>query len=42
VAAELGDALTRQEIPLLWPLGTRFELALVSRTGNRVETSWCP
>ncbi|MYV98827.1 metal-dependent hydrolase [Streptomyces sp. SID3343] len=38
VAHLLGDFLTKQGIPLLWPLGTRFEVALVSRTGNRVET----
>ncbi|WP_406297421.1 metal-dependent hydrolase [Embleya sp. NBC_00888] len=38
IAHLLGDFLTKQGIPLFWPLGTRFEVAVVSRTGNRVET----
>ncbi|GAA4885452.1 metal-dependent hydrolase [Kitasatospora terrestris] len=34
----LGDFLTRQGVPLLWPYGRRFELVLIKRTGNRFET----
>ncbi|MFF0413631.1 metal-dependent hydrolase [Kitasatospora sp. NPDC004745] len=34
----LGDLLTRRGIPLFWPLGRHYEIALIKRTGNRVET----
>lgn len=38
IAHLLGDFLTKAGIPLFWPLGSRFEVAIVSRTGNRMET----
>ncbi|MEU9133851.1 metal-dependent hydrolase [Kitasatospora sp. NPDC048540] len=34
----LGDCLTRQGVPLLWPYRRRFEIVLIKRTGNRFET----
>ncbi|MER8184940.1 metal-dependent hydrolase [Kitasatospora sp. NPDC094015] len=34
----LGDCLTKQGAPLLWPHRRRYELVLIRRTGNRVET----
>ena len=33
-----GDCLTPQGCPLLWPRRTRYEVVLIRRTGNRVET----
>ncbi|WP_406285074.1 metal-dependent hydrolase [Embleya sp. NBC_00896] len=38
IAHLLGDFLTKQGVPLLWPIGARFQVAVVSRTGNRMET----
>ncbi|MFJ1708073.1 metal-dependent hydrolase [Kitasatospora sp. NPDC088346] len=38
LAHVLGDCLTRQGAPLLWPYGRRFEMVLIKRTGNRFET----
>ncbi|MFF8774413.1 metal-dependent hydrolase [Kitasatospora sp. NPDC015120] len=32
-----GDFLTRRGVPLLWPWGRRFEVALIRRTGGRAE-----
>lgn len=32
-----GDCLTREGCPLLWPRQRHFMLAVVARTGNRVE-----
>ncbi|MBF6089109.1 metal-dependent hydrolase [Nocardia cyriacigeorgica] len=34
----LGDCLTDKGCPLLWPLGTRVGIPLISRTGNKIET----
>ncbi|MFJ8044010.1 metal-dependent hydrolase [Kitasatospora sp. NPDC096147] len=34
----LGDCLTRQGAPLLWPYGRRFEIVLIRRTGSKAET----
>ncbi len=34
----LGDCLTRQGAPLLWPHRRRYEIVLIKRTGNRLET----
>ncbi len=34
----VGDCLTRQGCPLLWPHRERYELVLISHTGNRMET----
>ncbi|MED7952086.1 metal-dependent hydrolase [Streptomyces sp. BE303] len=34
----LGDCLTRQGAPLLWPYRRRFEVVLIRRTGSRRET----
>ncbi|GAA2155045.1 metal-dependent hydrolase [Kitasatospora kazusensis] len=36
----LGDFLTRRGIPLFWPHGRRYEMALIKRTGNSVETKF--
>ncbi|MBI1758312.1 MAG: metal-dependent hydrolase [Actinobacteria bacterium] len=32
-----GDFMTERGVPLLWPIKMRFEIPLISRTGNRVE-----
>lgn len=32
-----GDFLTDRGVPLLWPIRTRFEIPIISRTGNKVE-----
>jgi membrane-bound metal-dependent hydrolase YbcI (DUF457 family) len=34
----IGDCLTREGCPLLWPNRRRFKLPVIRRTGNRVET----
>ncbi|WP_407918379.1 metal-dependent hydrolase [Kitasatospora sp. NE20-6] len=34
----LGDFLTRQGIPLFWPHRRRYEVVLIRRSGNGVET----
>jgi membrane-bound metal-dependent hydrolase YbcI (DUF457 family) len=34
----LGDCLTKEGCPLLWPRRTHFRLPVIQRTGNRVET----
>ncbi|MEU1508127.1 metal-dependent hydrolase [Kitasatospora sp. NPDC005748] len=36
----LGDFLTRRGIPLFWPYGRRYEIPLIKRTGNGVETKF--
>ncbi len=34
----LGDCLTKQGSPLLWPHKERYEIVLIKRTGNDMET----
>ncbi|MFF3598653.1 metal-dependent hydrolase [Kitasatospora indigofera] len=34
----LGDCLTKKGAPLLWPHKERYELVLIKRSGNSVET----
>lgn len=34
----VGDCLTKQGCPLLWPHQERYEFVLISHTGNRMET----
>lgn len=34
----VGDCLTERGCPLLWPLGHRFGIPLISHTGNKLET----
>ncbi|GAA1146593.1 membrane-bound metal-dependent hydrolase YbcI (DUF457 family) [Kitasatospora gansuensis] len=34
----LGDCLTKKGAPLLWPHKERYEVVLIKRTGNSVET----
>lgn len=34
----LGDCLTKQGAPLLWPHRQRYEIVLIKRSGNNVET----
>jgi membrane-bound metal-dependent hydrolase YbcI (DUF457 family) len=34
----LGDCLTKQGAPLLWPHKERYELVLIQHSGNNVET----
>ncbi|MFE0462190.1 metal-dependent hydrolase [Kitasatospora sp. NPDC058965] len=34
----LGDCLTKQGAPLLWPHKERYEIVLIKRSGNDVET----
>ncbi|MFJ1707831.1 metal-dependent hydrolase [Kitasatospora sp. NPDC088346] len=34
----LGDCLTKKGAPLLWPREERYELVLINRSGNGVET----
>ncbi|MFJ6379649.1 metal-dependent hydrolase [Kitasatospora sp. NPDC092039] len=34
----LGDCLARKGAPLLWPHKERYEVVLVKRSGNSVET----
>ena len=38
LAHVLGDCLTKQGAPLLWPHRRRYEIVLIRRTGNRLET----
>lgn len=34
----VGDCLTERGCPLLWPVGHRFGIPMISHTGNRLET----
>ncbi|MFF4189201.1 metal-dependent hydrolase [Streptomyces sp. NPDC001691] len=34
----LGDSITKRGAPWLWPLKTRYEIVLIKRSGNKVET----
>lgn len=36
----LGDCLTKEGCPLLWPYRNRFETVLIKRSGNDVETKF--
>jgi len=38
VAHLLGDCLTKQGCPLLWPHKARYETVMIERSGNDVET----
>lgn len=35
----IGDCLTKAGVPLLWPHKQRYEIGLIKKTGNRVETN---
>jgi membrane-bound metal-dependent hydrolase YbcI (DUF457 family) len=35
----LGDCLTKMGAPLLWPHKERYEIVLIKRTGNKMETN---
>ncbi|MET8957038.1 metal-dependent hydrolase [Streptomyces sp. NPDC004533] len=34
----LGDSITKQGTPWLWPLKTRYEIVLIKSSGNKLET----
>lgn len=34
----VGDCLTKEGCPLLWPVPQRFEIPVIRRTGNKLET----
>ncbi|MDT0469901.1 metal-dependent hydrolase [Streptomyces gibsoniae] len=34
----LGDSITKQGAPWLWPLKTRYEIVLIKSSGNKLET----
>jgi membrane-bound metal-dependent hydrolase YbcI (DUF457 family) len=36
----LGDCLTKEGCPLLWPHRNRYEIVLIKRSGNDVETKF--
>jgi membrane-bound metal-dependent hydrolase YbcI (DUF457 family) len=35
-----GDCLTERGCPLLWPIPTRFEIPIIKRTGEKLETAF--
>ncbi|MDH6578997.1 metal-dependent hydrolase [Kitasatospora sp. MAP5-34] len=35
----MGDCLTKMGAPLLWPHKNRYEIVLIKRTGNKMETN---